>query len=382
MSNETPNKDVTQKHQIPVLFISLSVMIFLLFGCSQPDNSGVTAAGQPAGVLDLPDVYEELVADAFHPAEEYALAVRKIYSIPADAVDAPAPNQSCYGSTDDPSTLQWLLDAAQEVLDGQDTLFRTDIEIYAGSTINYYLDETIFAITWQQVFDNFVYTISEVKVAHPSQFRRHLVDNEYDSKPLYTTLQQSEMLNAVVVTSGDYYRARKQGITVYEGTVHRFHAADVMDSCFVDVNGDLILMPADSFETIEEAQAFVDENQICFSIAFGPILVNNGEQCEPANYAVGEVNKNFPRTALCQRDELHYAVVVANGDGPYWEYPTIHTFAKWIAQMGFEKAYSMDGGNTGAIVMNDEIMNPIRASKMRATSDCLYFATALPEDEQ
>ena len=104
MSNETPNKDVTQKHQIPVLFIALSVMIFLLFGCSQPDNSGVTAAGQPAGVLDLPDVYEELVADAFHPAEEYALAVRKIYSIPADAVDAPAPNQSCYGSTDDPCT--------------------------------------------------------------------------------------------------------------------------------------------------------------------------------------------------------------------------------------------------------------------------------------
>ena len=33
-----------------------------------------------------------------------------IYEIPADVQVAPEPNPECYGQTDDPSTLQWLLD--------------------------------------------------------------------------------------------------------------------------------------------------------------------------------------------------------------------------------------------------------------------------------
>ena len=384
MSNETKKPSGKKRLiLIPVLCVFLLAAAAAVFlpGLIGQEEVKPVAGADPLGIATFPNVYESLAAGAFAPAQICVLSVPKVYEIPVDALVAPEPNQDCYGSTDDPGTLQWLLDEAADILDGQDTLFRTDVELYPGSRVYYYLDETILAIVWKEVYDNFVYTIAEIKVAHPSQFRRYLADNEYDSKPLYVTSKMSEMVNAVVASSGDYYRGRKHGITVYEGTVHRFYAADAIDTCFVDVNGDLILAPRGTFETKEEVQQFVDENQISFSLAFGPILVDNGERCEPDNYVLGEVNGTYPRAALCQRDELHYAVVVANGDGPYWEYPTIHTFAKWISSMGFEKAYSMDGGQTGVITINDQVINRVQFGSQRAISDMIYFATALPEEE-
>ena len=50
---------------------------------------------------------------------------------------------------------------------------------------------------------------------------------------------------------------------------------------------------------MEAAQAFVDENDIQFSLAFGPILVDNGVRCEPDMYYLGEINDKYPRVALC-----------------------------------------------------------------------------------
>ena len=68
-----------------------------------------------------------------------------IIEIPDDAQVAPEPNPDCYGQTDDPSSLQWLLDEAAFLLDGQELYFSTDVELFEGSLVNYYLDDTIFA---------------------------------------------------------------------------------------------------------------------------------------------------------------------------------------------------------------------------------------------
>lgn len=130
---------------------------------------------------------------------------------------------------------------------------------------------------------------------------------------------------------------------------------------------------------METAQKFVDENDIGFSLAFGPILVENGERCEPADYALGEANANYPRAALCQMDELHYLLVAANSEQGNNAYPTIHTFAKNIAALGCEKAYTLDGGQTADIIMNNKPLNRVQFGKERINSDIIYFATAMPE---
>ena len=78
-----------------------------------------------------------------------------IIEIPDDAQVAPEPNPECYGQTDDPASLQWLLDEAAFLLDGQELYFSTDVELFEGSLVNYYLDDTIFAITWKEVHDSY-----------------------------------------------------------------------------------------------------------------------------------------------------------------------------------------------------------------------------------
>ena len=347
---------------------------------AEPEPTEPPAPTEPASYTMM-DNFDAMVDGHIAQAYDAAYGVKKVFWIDDDAETAPMPNQSCYGESNDPSSLQWLLDEAAEILDGQELIFSTDIEIYPNSTITYYLDESIFVITWQQLMDKYVYTFSEVKISHPSQFRRYLAGNEYDSDYSHSVSRMGNMTNAVMASSADFYRGRNHGIIVYEGEVKRTKHCDKVDSCFIDRDGNLILIPAGELLGDEDAQQFVDENNIDFSLAFGPILVDNGVRCEPDMYYLGEVNDHYARAALCQKDDLHYVVVVANGKDSYREAPTIHRFASRVAELGCEKAYTLDGGRTGTIAMRGKALNPTQGGE-RWISDIIYFATAIPTPEE
>lgn len=311
--------------------------------------------------------------------EETTAAVREIYWIEEDAQVAPEPNQDCYGQTDDPTTLQWLLDEAAYLLDGQELYFSTDVELFAGSQVTYYLDDSIFAITWKEVHDGSVYTFSEIKVGHPSQFRRYLAGGEYGSEMQYLTTEMAASVNAVVASSGDFYRQRPSfGAVVYDGVARRVDGT-YAETCCIDVNGDLHFIYAGEILTMEALQAYVDENEISFSLAFGPVLVDNYELVEHTWYGVGEINEGYARAALCQMGELHYIVAAANTEGAYQDIPTVKTFSQYIYATGCKMAYCLDGGQTAAIVMNNELMNRPVYGEQRRISDIIYFATAVPD---
>ena len=326
------------------------------------------------------DSFDNLVAEPIAQAQDVLKNAKRVFWIPDDAQIAPKPNDACYGEATDPSTLQWLLDAAAELLDGQETVFSTDIEIYPGSTITYYLDESIFVVTWQELLDKYCYTFSEVKIMHPSQFRRHLANNEYDSDYIHPVSRMAGMTNAVLATSADFYLGRNHGIIVYQGEVKRTEHADLVDTCFIDEDGNMILTHADEILGDEAAQAFVDANNIDFSLAFGPILIKDGQRCDPATYYLGEVNKNYPRAALCQKDDLHYVFVAANAKGSNKKSPTIRKFTDNIEKLNCSQVYTLDGGRTVTISMNGKAKNPLRESE-RWISDIIYFATAIPSAE-
>lgn len=304
--------------------------------------------------------------------------VRKVYWIEEGAQVAPEPNPECYGQTDDPSTLEGLLDEAAYLLDGQELYFRTDVELFQGSKVTYYLDDSIFAITWKEVHDGSVYTFSEVKVSHPSQFRRHLAGGEYGSEMQYLTTEMAASVNAVVASSGDFYRFRDFGAVVYEGQARRVEGT-YAETCYIDTDGNMHFTYADEVLTVADVQAYVDENNISFSLAFGPVLVDNGEVVDHTWYGVGEINEGYARAALCQMGELHYIVATANTEGAYQDIPTVATFAKYIAATGCKMAYCLDGGQTAAIVMNDTLINRPVYGQQRKISDIIYFATALPD---
>ena len=306
--------------------------------------------------------------------------VRESYSIPADALVAPEPNQNFFGETADPSTLQWLLDEAAWMLEGQPMYFRTDVQIYGDSTVRYYLDDSIFAITWKEVHEDSVYTFSEIKVRDPSQFRRHLAGGEFGSDMQFMTTEMAESVNAVVASSGDFYRFRDFGICVYEGQVKRVEGT-YAETCMIDDKGDMHFVYGGDITETAKAQAYVDENNIQFSLCFGPILIDEYQEVEHTWYGVGEINEGYARAALCQMGSLHYIVATANTQGVHQEIPTVETFRKNIAATGCRMAYCLDGGQTAAIVMNDQLINRPVYGTQRKISDIIYFATAVPEGE-
>ncbi len=307
--------------------------------------------------------------------------IRKVYWIEEDAQVAPEPDQSKFGQSNDPAVLKQLLEDAKWHLDGQKTYFDPDGARYSASTVNYYLDDSIFAVTWQEVHDGSVYTFSEVKVSHPSQFRRHLADGEYGSDMQYLTTEMASAVNAVVASAGDFYRFREFGAVVYKGEAKRVEGT-YAETCYIDANGDMHFTYPGEVMKVKDVQKFVDEKDIQFSLAFGPILVDKGELVPHTWYGVGEINEGYARAALCQMGQLHYIVVTANTTGPYQEIPTVKQFAANVAATGCTMAYCLDGGQTATIVMNDQLMNRPVYGQQRKISDIIYFATAVPEGGQ
>ena len=365
------------KQSIFVVFLACLILtvelLTVLAGTLSTDGAEVSIN------TNIPEIYDMYLTDQLHTVLDGMIPVKRVYKLSDSDMAAPKPNAECYGVAEDPTELKALLEDASELLDGQETLFTTETKIMRGSKIHYYLDETILAITWKQVFNSCVYTFSEVKIAHATQFRRYLSGGKYSSGVLHTTTEMAESVNAVVAASGDYYGYRGIGLVVNNGLVYRDKGQN-LDSCGIDENGDLVFVKRGQITDQEGAEKFVEENNIRFSLSFGPVMIENGEYCVPYNYVTGEINDEFAREALCQLDTLHYAVVTANYEGRYGQVPNVRTFTKNLMSMGIKTAYGLDGGQTATIVMNNKMMNTVSYGAQRNISDIIYFATAIPNE--
>ena len=153
------------------------------------------------------------------------------------------------------------------------------------------------------------------------------------------------------------------------------------ETCYIDGNGDMHFTYGGDLLDTPSAQAYVDGNDIRFSLCFGPVLVDEYQVVNHTWYGVGEINEGYARAALCQMGPLHYIVVTANTEGPYQDIPTVATFSKYVSATGCRMAYCLDGGQTAAIVMNDELINRPVYGQQRKISDIIYFATAIPEGD-
>lgn len=322
-----------------------------------------------SAVLDNFDMY---MTNVTSDALDGILAIDKVYWLHDEDMVAPKPDPVKYGQTHDPKAMEPVLEEAAKLLEGKKLIFNTDTQLRADSEITWYLDETILSVTWQHTDGKAVYTCSEVVIAHPSQFRRFLSDGEFGSGKLYKATEMAAGVNAVTASNGDYYGYRGYGNLVYNGEV-KMAENRYLDTCYVDKNGDLIMLDFNTVYKTEDVQAFVEENDIRFSLAFGPILVENGEVVAKHYYALGETERPYSRAALCQIGPLHYMLVTVNRKGR-----DVTQFAKHLQEMGVTKAYALDGGQTSTIVTGNRLMNPVDYGGERETSDIIYFATAVP----
>lgn len=352
------------------LIITAALLLAMAVSGGVPRKKGATESN-----LGVVERFFMNSSNAISDATASIMNVEKRYWISGDALAAPKPDQSRFGETGDPAAMSDIIHAAEKLLDGQALYFSPEVTLLEDSIVRYYLDETILVITWKQPIDNTVYTFSEVKVADPSQFRRFLAGGEYGSGILAIPTEMANNVNAVLASSGDYYQFRNAGVIVYNGTVCRVGSG--ADTCYVDDNGDLHFTRIGDQMDMETAQKYVDDYHIQFSLAFGPILVENGERHQFGAYGLGEVGAQFARAALCQMDDLHYLLVNANAEQGQHAYSTMYDFATRIYETGCRMAYALDGGQTAAIAMNGELINQVPHGYQRKISDIIYFGTAL-----
>ena len=373
----TENRKIPERRSSLLPFLLLALLcaagLMLLIHLSAENASG--AAQRPAH--DLTESFESASNNAKARALDGLTYIRKIYKIPEQALSAPAPDPEGFGSTGDPAVIQSVIDGAAVLLDGQRTVWNAEIERYRDLPFQYYYDETILVITWKEVIGKFCCTFAEVKLADGSQLRRKLAGDSYDSGVREYCSKMAREANAVLATNGDFYAHRQFGVTVYQRQLYRCET-ELLDSCFFTSSGEMLLKPKGSFTSREEVERFVSDNDVVFSAAFGPIVVQDGELKAVYGYRIGDTGLNYARTILGRVDELHYLVMTVNHDFRVEETPTINEAGAIIHGKGVTDAYALDGGQTSELWMNGSILNHIEFNSERQVSDIIYFASALP----
>lgn len=364
------------------LVVTLVLLIWLLphLGAGSQKRVSISVPDVPRRFdTYLEDQGELLSTAVFSPVQAgVEPSTRPVRRLNDDDLVAPKPDPEKYGTAQTAQELIWFPAAAGSLLNGQSLYFGAARDLKPGAPIQYYLDDTIAVVTWKEVERNSVLTFAEVVIADGSQFRRFLAGGQFGADTQFKTTEMAQSVNAVLASSGDFYKFRYNGVVVYGGQVRRVNT-NKADTCYIDADGNLLFTYQNTVMTQEEAQKFVDDNRIRFSLTFGPVLVDNGQRCEPSHYDLGEVDSYSPRAALCQLGELHYLVITANPEDGFPGRLNIHQFAERIEQIGCRKAYTLDGGQTAAIALDGELVNHVLYGQQRPISDIIYFATAIPE---
>lgn len=332
--------------------------------------------------LDFTESYERRINNLSATAMDGIIVIPKSYLLPEDTVIAPVPDPANFGRSADPADTVEVLARAEELLDGQETVWSPDIEIRKDSEVLWYQDDTILSITWKQAIENSVFTFTEVKIGHPSQFRRYLADNTFSSPVQYRPTELAQTVNAVSAMSADFYKFRKYGVIVYQRQLYRAEGK-LVDVCCVDGGGNLVFLHRGELTTEEEIRKFVEDNDVVFSMAFGPILIEDGQYVVPGSYPVGEINDHYARAAIAQLGDCHYLLATLNHEDLYGPITgELSKMGRILFDLGAKNAYTLDGGQTASMIVNGELINSVEFGYQRAVSDIIYFATALPERQK
>jgi exopolysaccharide biosynthesis protein len=328
--------------------------------------------------------------DPEDPAET-AAPTKIRYIIEEGAVVAPDPNPDCFGkiSINEPEKVLEIIQKARDYgLLGEDetVAFDPNVTFYYDEDIEYYLDETILVICWKEVIDGNTCSFAEVKIADASQFRRKFADNTFASANQYYSSELHKSTNAVVSMNADFYQNRDFGVVVYDRTLYRFPTStytgnfkkyNCLETCFVNSEGDFLFTELGQSFTEEELKQYIADNDILFSMSFGPVLVRDGQvrQCEW--YPVGEIDRGYSRAGIGQVDKLHYLYMSLNHSPEATARWSVNEFAKHFGEKPVVNAYCLDGGQTGELVFQGRAYNHVDWGNERPVSDNIYFATAI-----
>ena len=306
--------------------------------------------------------------------------IYKTYKIPVEDLAAPKPDPDRFGMTTDPAVIEAIIEKAAPLVGDRKISWNRDIVIKPGTQMQYYFDETILAITWKEDRDGCCVTFGEVIISDGSQIRRVLADNTYRSFNWETPTQMAQRTNAVLGMTGDFYMFRQVGIMAYQGQVYRTDPSSLAHAFFT-YDGEMILTKGHEVSQGKAVQ-YVADNNVNFSLGFGPVIIENYEVLPHPPYILGEFLDNYPRGAIGEVDPLHFIVMTAGNEGEPDRKITLSESTQFILEKGVHKAYNLDGGKTANMTFNGVLTaDPVLGAE-RTMSDMFYFASAVPESER
>ena len=292
------------------------------------------------------------------------------------------PDPAGYHESMDATELDAFLqdEEVQKLVGSKQLVWSADIERIPDTPVRWYYDETILCIVWQEKEAEAVGTFSEVIIADGSQLRRKISADELWSFAFKTTSQFAEDARAVLTVGGDfYYHGRNCGIGFYQRELYRFDPK-TCDTCYITADGDLLFSYREQFHTQEEAEQFAKDNDVVFSLGFGPVLIDEYVDVTPEIYPWGEVRDQYARSALGLLEEHHYLTMNINCwkyGSEYYHLATLRQEADAMIAKGCRKAYALDGGQTATTVFGGMLINPVQFGWEKEISDVIYFASAL-----
>ena len=281
--------------------------------------------------------------------------IPKVYTLAEDATKGPVPNPNKYGITEDPNEIVKLIAEYPQLVGDKEPFFDPNAD-FLRKPIEYYADDTILAVVWKERVLGHGCNFAEVYIADPSQFRRKFSMDTYGSPVQKYGSELAKESNAVVAMNGDFYKFRAEGMTVYNRTLYRFNPVK-LELCHVNSDGELLFTYAGELASKEQAEQYVKDNDVLFTLAFGPVLIADGEPHISSNsYLIGEVNTRYSRSILSTRGNGHYLLTTCN-NGYGTPTCTIAEARDMMMSKKVENAYVLDGGQTAEIIIRDHVSN-------------------------
>ena len=368
---------------LPLLLVLLGVaaVILLLHARLQNANEPQQTEGQKnsPGELQTETIPETIPTPTPSPTPTPEPVYVQI--IPENSLTGMEPDPEGYHESMEAEDLTAFLqrEEVQKLIGDRKLVWNADIERFPDTPVRWYFDETILCIVWQEVEAQTVGTFSETIIADGSQLRRKISADELWSFAFETTSQFAADTRAVLAFGGDfYYHGRACGIGIYQREFYRFDPV-TCDTCYITADGDMLFSYRRQFAEQAEAEQFAEENQVLFSLGFGPVLIDDYVDVTPEDYPWGEVKDTYARSALGLMEEHHYLTMNLNcGDAgtEYYNLATLRQAADAMVARGCRKAYALDGGQTATTVFGGTLINPVQFGWEKEISDIIYFASA------
>lgn len=236
-----------------------------------------------------------------------------------------------------------------------------------GADYSYQSDELRIAVTKYVDTENvLVYFVADVWMRNIACFRTAFANGEYGEGSQYAD-ELSAQAGAILGMNGDYCR----GLIIRNGEFYHGISNTRGDICVLYKDG---TMQCYAYEGFNYKKAL--ENGALHAWQFKPILIDDGVKTTGFN----EYATRHPRCIIGYYEPGHYVLVAVDGrQEGYSIGMNNYEMVELMASLGCVEAFNLDGGTSGAMTFDGQIINQPSGDGGRPLVDMLVIADYVNE---